>query len=180
VSNSSDELIIPTEFIERRIFLIRGQKVMIDTDLASLYGTSVIRLNEQVRRNMARFPRDFMFQLTPTETARLRSQIVTSKNGRGGRRYLPLAFTEQGVAMLSSALNSERAVQVSVAIIRTFVKLRQLLSSNANLAKKLEKLEKQYDAQSQVVFKAIRELMSQESIPPSRRIGFHTDQRKAS
>lgn len=163
-------LILP-ERIERMIFLIRGQRVMLDADLAELYGVPTRRLNEQVRRNIARFPSDFMFELTVEEVGALRSQSATSKPGRGGRRYAPLAFTEQGVAMLSSVLHGQRAVQVNVAVMRTFVKLRQMLATHKDLARKLEALENKYDAQFKVVFDAIRQLMA----PPEvkrRRIGF--------
>ena len=170
---------IPPERIERRILLIRGQKVMLDSDLAELYEVETKALNRAVRRNIERFPRDFMFELTAGEfeslrchfgTSNLRSQIVTS-NRRGGRRYLPLAFTEQGVAMLSSVLRSERAVQVNIAIMRAFVKLREMLASNRDLARRLEEMEQKYDAQFRVVFDAIRELMTPPA-KPRRRIGF--------
>jgi hypothetical protein len=163
--------IIPIEVIERKIYLIRREKVMLDSDLAELYGVTTKRLNEQVRRNPNRFPQDFMFQLSDKEVMNLRSQFATSSSQHGGRRYLPLVFTEQGVAMLSSVLNSERAVLVNVEIMRTFVKLRQMLASNVELSRKLEALEKKYDAQFKVVFDAIRQLM----IPPEtkkKKIGF--------
>jgi hypothetical protein len=163
--------IIPVERIEQSILLIRGQKVMLDTDLAVLYRVTTKRLNEQVRRNIKRFPEDFMFQLTKQEYEVMRSQIATSKKGRGGRRYLPLAFTEQGVAMLSSVLNSERSIQVNIDIMRAFVRLRQLLATHKDLARKLEELEKKYDAQFRVVFQAIRELMTPPE-PKKRPIGF--------
>jgi hypothetical protein len=136
-----------------------------------LYGVSTTRFNEQVRRNSERFPSDFMFQLTPEEADSLRSQFAISNRGRGGRRYLPYAFTEQGVAMLSGVLKSRRAVLVNVEIMRTFVKLRQILSTHAELARKLEELEKKYDSQFRVVFDAIRELMSAET-GKDRPIGF--------
>ena len=159
--------------IERRIYLIRGQKVMLDSDLAELYGVSTSSLNQAVRRNIERFPEDFAFQLTREEYEPLRSQSVILKTGRGQhRKYLPLTFTEQGVAMLSSVLRSERAVKVNIAIMRTFVRLRELLLSNADLARKLETLESKYDEQFRVVFEAIRELMSQEEAP-KRQIGFN-------
>ena len=145
---------------------------MLDSDLAELYGVPTRRLNEQVRRNCSRFPRDFMFQLTTEETTALRSQIATSKTGRGGRRYAPLVFTEHGVAMLSSVLNSERAIQVNIAIMRAFVQLREMLATHKNLAKKLDALEKKYDAQFRVVFDAIRELMAPPPVPKRHRIGF--------
>ncbi|HWY52051.1 MAG TPA: ORF6N domain-containing protein [Chthoniobacterales bacterium] len=158
--------------IERRIFLVRGQKVMLDADLAALYRVPTKSLNLAVKRNRDRFPEDFMFQLTDDEVAGLRFHFETSKRGRGGRRYLPYAFTEQGVAMLSSVLRSSRAVQVNIAIMRTFVRLREMLLSNADLARKLADLENKYDAQFKVVFDAIRELMLP-SDPPRRKIGFH-------
>lgn len=167
--------ILPAERIERSILLVRGQKVMLDEDLATLYEVQVKVLNQAVRRNIDRFPEDFMFQLTDEEFANLRSQIVTLKTGRGQhRKYPPYAFTEQGVAMLSSVLRSKRAVQVNIEIMRAFVRLRQMLASNAELARKLAALENKYDAQFKVVFDAIRELMSP---PPAkrRRIGFRAD-----
>jgi hypothetical protein len=163
--------IIPVERIEHAILLLRGQKVMLDADLAALYGVPTRRLNEQVRRNLARFPADFMFQLSPEEVDALRSQFATSKRGRGGRRYAPLVFTEQGVAMLSSVLNSERAVQVNIEIMRAFVRLRRMLASHADLARRLDALERKYDAQFRAVFDVIRELMSPPR-PHRRAIGF--------
>ena len=166
------ELVVPIERIERSILLIRGQKVMLDSDLAGLYGVPTKVLIQAVKRNIRRFPSDFMFQLTRQEVAHLRSQIVTSNIGRGGRRYLPYAFMEQGVAMLSSVLNSERAIQANIAIMRTFIRLRQILSSHKELAKRLDELEKKYDAQFKSVFDAIRQLMTP-SEPKHRRIGFH-------
>ena len=153
--------------IERSILLIRGHKVLLDADLAALYGVGTKRLNEQVKRNRSRFPQDFMFQVTQEEAESLRSQSATSKRGRGGRRYAPFVFTEQGVAMLSTVLSSERAIQVNIEIMRTFVRLRQMLASNAQLARKLAELEKKYDAQFKVVFDAIRQLMA----PPPRTRG---------
>ncbi|KAF0181972.1 MAG: hypothetical protein FD164_1460 [Nitrospirae bacterium] len=165
---------LPVEIIEKKILLIRGEKVMLDADLAELYGVETRALVQAVKRNAERFPDDFMFQLDNQEVTGLRSQNVTSKSGRGGRRYLPYAFTEQGVAMLSSVLNSERAVKVSIEIMRTFVKLRQMLSSNAELARRLTALEKKYDSQFKAVFDAIRQLM----IPPEpkkKKIGFRRE-----
>ncbi|MEW6740086.1 MAG: ORF6N domain-containing protein [Nitrospirota bacterium] len=166
--------LIPVEIIEKKILMIRGEKVMLDSDLAELYGVPTRRLNEQVRRNISRFPDDFMFQLTSEETENLRSQFATSSSGHGGRRYLPYVFTEQGVAMLSSVLNSERAIAVNIAIMRAFVKLREMIASHKDLAKRLNDLEKKYDAQFKVVFDAIRQLM----IPPEpkkRKIGFRRE-----
>jgi len=160
-----------THDIEQSIVLVRGEKVILDYVLAAMYGVTTKTLVQAVRRNPDRFPRDFMYQLSPQEVARLRSQIVTSK-GRGGRRRRPYAFTEQGVAMLSSVLRSERAVQVNVEIMRAFVRLRRLLITHADLARKLEELEQKYDSQFRVVFDAIRELMTPAAVPEKRRIGF--------
>jgi hypothetical protein len=173
-SASGSSIAIPTERIESRIFLIRGQKVMLDADLAELYGVEVKALNQAVRRNQERFPADFMFQLKHEEFTNLRSQIVTSSSPHGGRRYQPLVFTEQGVAMLSGLLNSPRAIAVNIAIMRTFVRLRQLIASHADLARKLAELENKYDEQFKVVFDAIRELMSPAVPRRSREMGFHT------
>src|SRR6187397_85948 len=152
---------IPAEHIAARIFVVRGQRVMLDSHLAELYGVETRILVQAVRRNAARFPPDFMFTLTDQEVASLRSQIVIS-NGRGGRRWAYHAFTEQGVAMLSSVLRSGRAVAANIAIMRAFVRLREMLLTNADLSRKLMDLEKKYDAQFKVVFDAIRQLM----IPP--------------
>lgn len=162
---------LPMERIEKLILLIRGHKVILDSDLALLYGVKTKILLQSVKRNIRRFPADFMFQLDNQEVTILRSQIVTSKTGRGGRRYMPIVFTEQGVAMLSSVLNSDRAIQVNIEIMRAFVRLRRILSTHKALAKKLEELEKKYDSQFKVVFDAIRQLM----LPPlvkQRKIGF--------
>ena len=136
-----ERLPVPVGLIERRIYLIRGHKVMLDADLAELYQVTTGNLNLAVRRNSDRFPEDFMFQLTAAEAESSRLQIATSNVGRGGRRYLPYAFTELGVAMLSSVLNSERAVQMNILIMRAFVKLRELLATHKDLARKIEKLE---------------------------------------
>ena len=162
--------LVPTERIERAILLIREQKVILDNDLAGLYDVETKALTRAVRRNRARFPADFMFQLTTAEFADLRLQFGTSS--WGGRRYRPYAFTEQGVAMLSSVLHSERAVRVNIEIMRAFVRLRQLLAAHADLARKLEGLEKKYDAQFKVVFDAIRALMKPPPEKPKGRIGF--------
>jgi hypothetical protein len=161
--------------IESRIVEVRGHRVMLDADLARLYGVEVRTLNQAVRRNAARFPADFMFQLTWEETERSRSQIVilNKADGRGRNiKYLPYAFTEQGVAMLSSVLRSERAVQVNVEIMRAFVRLRGLIGHNRELARRLDDLESRYDQQFKVVFDAIRELMTPPAPAPKRRIGF--------
>jgi len=168
----NSEIQIPIERIERAIFLIRGQKVMLDADLAALYEVETKALVQAVKRNIERFPEDFMFQLSSQEFANLRSQIVTSS--WGGRRTSPYAFTEQGVAMLSSVLRSKRAVQVNVEIMRTFVRLREMLASHKDLAHKLEALEKKYDAQFKAVFDAIRQLMIPPEPPKRGRIGFHS------
>jgi hypothetical protein len=167
--------IVPVELIERGILILRGQKVMLDEYLATLYQVEVKVLNQAVKRNIKRFPADFMFQLTPDEVGSLRSQFVTLKSGRGKhRKFLPYTFTEQGVAMLSSVLRSPRAVQVNIEIMRAFVRLRQLLQTNADLARRLDALEKRYDAQFKVVFDAIRELMDPPTQKSTRRIGFST------
>ena len=164
-------VVVPAERIERAIFSIRGEKMMLDSDLAELYGVETKRLNEQVRRNPNRFPPDFMFQLTAEEWESLRSQFATLKRGEH-RKYLPYAFTEHGALMLANVLNSERAAQTSVMVVRAFVRLRQMLASNAELARKLDAMEKKYDAQFKVVFDAIRQLMSPPE-PKRREIGFH-------
>ena len=170
--------ILTSERIERSILLIRGHKVMLDADLAELYGVETRALLQAVSRNQKRFPEDFMFQMSKEEYELLRSQIVISKKGRGGRRYLPYVFTEQGVAMLSSVLRSERAVQVNIEIMRAFVRLRELVATHKYLARKLETLEKRYDAQFEVVFDAIRELMAPPT-PNKRKIGFLVKERAA-
>ena len=167
--------LVPLEHVERVVRLIRGHRVLLDADLAELYGVTVPALNQAVRRNLDRFPEDFMFQLTEEEATNLRSQTVISSS-HGGRRYLPYVFTEQGVAMLSSVLRSERAVQVNIEIMRAFVRLRRMLEENVALSRKLAALEKKYDAQFRVVFDAIRELMAP---PPAaakkKAIGFKKD-----
>jgi hypothetical protein len=169
--------VVPIERIERGIFFVRAHKVMLDRDLAALYGVTTFNLNKAVKRNTDRFPEDFMFQLTAEEASTLRFQIGMSKGrGRGGRRYLPYVFTEQGVAMLCSVLRSKRAVQVNVEIMRAFVRLRRMLASNEDLARKLAALEKKYDSQFRVVFDAIRELMAPPE-PRKRKIGFLVKER---
>lgn len=168
--------IITAKQIERAIYLIRGQKVMLDADLAALYGVETKHLTRAVQRNRERFPADFMLQLSKEEFAHLRCQIGTSRSW-GGRRYTPYAFTEQGVAMLSSVLRSHRAVRVNIEIMRAFVRLRHLLASHQELADKLDALENKYDGQFKVVFEAIRQLM----MPPRPRppeIGFHAIRKK--
>jgi hypothetical protein len=162
------------ERIERAILMFRGQRVMLDSDLAQLYGVETKVLNRAVKRNRARFPADFMFQLTSEEAEALRCQIGTSNTGRGGRRFRPYAFTEQGVAMLSSVLHSRRAVQVNVEIMRAFVRLRRWLVTHEDLARRLDALEKKYDNQFRGVFEAIRQLMLPAE-PPRKQTGFRRD-----
>jgi hypothetical protein len=152
--------VIPIERIERSIYFVEGQKVMLDSDLAALYGVETRALIQAVHRNIERFPDDFMFQLSKEEWGYLKSQDVTSSRGWGGRRYPPYAFTEQGVAMLASVLRSPRAVAVNIEIMRAFVRLRQMLSSNRELNRRLNELEKDYDAKFRSVFEAIRKLMA--------------------
>ena len=178
-------IILKPENLARFVFFIRGEKVMLDSDLARLYGVEARALNQAVARNRKRFPADFMFQLTDKEYERIRSQFVT-RSGRAehssqtvmstrkhrGHRYRPYAFTEQGVAMLSSVLRSSRAVEVNIAIMRTFVQLRRLMDTNRDLARKIEALEKKYDEQFAVVFDAIKELIASPD-PPKKQIGFH-------
>ncbi|MCK4357819.1 MAG: ORF6N domain-containing protein [Candidatus Cloacimonetes bacterium] len=162
--------IIPIETIMSKIIIIRNEKVMLDKDLAKLYCVETKVLNQAIKRNIKRFPPDFMFKLIDEEFKNLRSQIVTSS--WGGRRTPPYAFTEQGVAMLSSVLNSQRAIEVNIAIMRAFVKLRRMIESHKQLAVKLEKMEAKYDYQFKIVFEAIKELMSPLPKKPKRRIGF--------
>jgi hypothetical protein len=164
-------LAVPLSRIDRCVVRLRGVNAMLDAELARLYQVDVKVLNQAVKRHRNRFPPDFMFRLSVQEAKSLRSQTVTSKAGRGGRRYAPYAFTEQGVAMLSSVLRSGRAVRVNIEIMRAFMRLRRFLESNAELVRKLEILEEKYDSQFTVVFEAIREIMR----PPvvvRRRIGF--------
>ncbi|MCW5961828.1 MAG: ORF6N domain-containing protein [Pyrinomonadaceae bacterium] len=161
--NSEETALVTLDLIERKIYIVREQKVMLDSDLANLYGVSTKRLNEQVKRNLQRFPEDFMFQLTNDELENLRSQIATSSSKTyGGRRYMPYVFTEQGVAMLSGVLNSERAVQVNIGIMRAFVKMRKMLIANEEIGKKLVEIENKlgdHDENFKKVFTAMRLLM---------------------
>jgi len=159
------------EKIESRIFQMRGKKIMFDKDLAELYGVETRILIQSVKRNIKRFPGDFTFQLTKEEMAIWRSQIVISNWGR--RRYLPYAFTQEGVAMLSSVLNSERAIQVNIQIMRTFVNLRRVAVTYGGLRRKIEDMEKKYDTQFSVVFEAIKKLLEPPPPKPKPRIGFH-------
>ena len=171
------KLSVSVETIQNKIYLIRGQKVMLDHDLAQLYEVSTKRFNEQVKRNLRRFPKEFMFQLTDEEYKNLRSQSATSS--WGGRRYLPYVFTDYGVAMLSSVLNSDRAVEVNIQIMRVFTKLRQMIESHKELREKIEAMEKTYDAQFKVVFEAIRRLMVKPTEPNDEykrtKVGFVVD-----
>jgi len=167
------------ERIAPMIHWIRGEKVMLDRDLARLYGVETRVLKQAVRRNRGRFPEDFMFTLSDQEFAAWRSQLVMSKPDRQGLRHPPMAFTEQGVAMLSSVLRCERAVQVNIAIMRTFVQLRRLMDANRELADKIHALEGKYDQQFAIVFEAIRQLLSTDEArrkAPARRAGFHPDE----
>lgn len=173
---AGSQSVIPTVHVERAILLIRGRRVMLSTHLADLYEVEPRVLVQAVKRNIERFPDDFMFQLTAEEFANLKSQFVISNRG-GIRRAAPYAFTEQGVAMLSSVLRSIRAVQVNIEIMRAFVRLRQLLASNEELSQRLDELEKRYDQQFRAVFDAIRQLMTPPE-PPRRRLGFPTQEDK--
>ena len=164
--------IIPLEQISRKIYLIRNHKVIFDHDLAELYGVETKVLKQAVRRNLERFPDDFMFELSSGEDESLRSQIVTLKRGRGKHsKYNSFVFTEQGVAMLSSVLKSKRAIEVNIAVIRAFVKMRQILSSHEELKQKIEEMEAKYDENFKMVFEAIRQLLTEEE-KPQRKIGF--------
>jgi phage regulator Rha-like protein len=167
---------VPVELVERRIYLIRGQKVMLDSDLAELYQVLTKNLNLAVRRNANRFPPDFMFQLTRKEAESLRLQIATSNEGRGGRRYLPYVFTEHGVAMLSSVLNSERAVQMNIVIIRAFLKLREVLATHKDLAERMEQIESSQREHGSIIVHLAKEIKTLKHGPRRKkpRIGFYT------
>ena len=175
--NTQSPLPVPVVLIERRIFLIRGEKIILDRDLAELYEVKAIALRQQVKRNADRFPNDFLFQLSKEETDLLVSQnVIPSRRSLGGS--FPYAFTEQGVAMLSSVLASKRAVQVNIAIMRAFVKLREVMATHKDLANKIEALERKYsehDEEIQVIFKAIKKLLEPPPLPPKRRIGFNPE-----
>ena len=177
MTKAKDTSIIPSDRIESKIYLIRGKKVMLDRDLAELYDVKAIALRQQVKRNIDRFPDDFMFQLTANEATVLVSQnVIPSRRSLGGA--LPYAFTEQGVAMLSSVLKSQRAVHVNIQIIRTFTRLRELIANHKELREKLEVLEKKYDRQFKVVFTAINKLLEKKE-KPKRQIGFQTQKKKS-
>jgi len=169
--------LVPVEVITSKIYLIRGQKVMLDRDLAELYGVGTKRLKEQVRRNIERFPEDFMFELTKEELINWRSQFATSNQDIMGLRIPPFAFTEHGVLMLSSVLKSERAVQVNIQIMRAFTKLRKILSTHEELKKKIEAMEKKYDENFKIVFEAIKQLLETEE-KPKKQIGFTLKERQ--
>lgn len=172
-ATGKEMVLVSVERIEQMILSLRGQKVILDKDLAALYEVSTSNLNKAVSRNIERFPKDFMFQLSAMEFNDLKFHFGTSS--WGGTRKLPRAFTEQGVAMLSSVLRSSRAVQVNIGIMRAFVRLRELLASDRELARKLDALEKQYDSQFKIVFDAIRQLMAP-PVKPKRKIGFHAEE----
>jgi hypothetical protein len=170
----TSSLAVSVQIVERKIYLIRGHKVMIDIDLADLYGVPTKVLNQQVQRNCKRFPEDFMFQLSKEEAENLRSQIATSRSGRGGRRTLPYAFTEPGVAMLSSVLSSEQAIEVNILIMRAFIRLRQMLESNEELNRKFAAVIRKlstHDKYFRVVFDELRKLTEEPSLP-RKAIGF--------
>lgn len=168
---STDGSLIPLERIERAILFVRDEKVMLDSELAQIYGVTTKALNQAVKRNLTRFPPDFMFRLSGEEFAHLRSQSVTS-SAHGGRRFPPYAFTEHGALMLAYVLNSERAARASVQVVRAFVRQRRMLATNVELARKLAALESKYDAQFKVVFDSIRQLMTPAETK-RREIGFH-------
>jgi hypothetical protein len=183
VAKREQVAVVATEAVQGKILVVRGQQVMLDKDLAELYGVETKRLTEQVKRNIERFPDDFMFQLDKSEAAALRSQLATSNEGRGGRRYAPYVFTEQGVAMLSSVLRSKRAVAVNIEIMRTFVEIRRAAANFKKLEKRIEELEKKADGKLAehekhlvVIFKVLKELAAPP--PPKKKhpIGFASDQ----
>ena len=172
--------LVPVEAIEQRILVIRGMRVILDTDLARIFGVPTFRLNEAIKRNRERFPEDFMFRMTHEEFSSLTSQFAISKRGSGGRRFLPYAFTEHGVLMVANVLKSDRAVRMSVLVVRAFVKLREMLASHKELAQKLAELEQRtskHDADIQAIVNAIRRLMVQPD-PPKKRIGFRVEEPK--
>jgi hypothetical protein len=166
---------LPTELIAKKIYLIRGQKIMLDRDLAELYGVETAQLKRAVRRNRNRFPDDFMFELTKSELDDLRCQFGTSK--WGGTRYTPFAFTEQGVAMLSSVLNSDRSIEVNIQIMRTFTHLRSMLTTHEEVKHKIEEMEKRYDEHFRIVFEAITQLIEEDE-KPNKKIGYIKEKQK--
>ena len=175
---NKDAALVPVERISHSILIVRGQRVLLDSELAALHGVTTKRLNEQVKRNLERFPSDFMLQLTAQEAADLRSHFATSSSGHGGRRYTPSAFTEHGAIMAATILNSPRAVEMSLYVVRAFVKLRELLASNQELARRLDQLERKLSTHDQAItgiLKAIRELMRPPPEPKRRGIGFTAD-----
>jgi ORF6N domain len=183
ISLAMNESSAPTQLdnVESAIYSIRGERVMLDSNLAAIYGTSTMRLNEQFRRNRKRFPEDFAFQLTSVEFKRLISQIAISKKGRGGRRKLPWVFTEHGALMLASVLNSKVAIQASVRVVRAFVRLREMVAANAELAARLKDLERRLDSDDEAIielFSVLKRLLESEA-KPKREIGFHVRERAA-
>jgi ORF6N domain len=181
ISMAMNESSTPSQLdnVESAIYLIRGQRVMLDSDLAAIYGTSTMRLNEQFRRNRRRFPKDFAFRLTSGEFKRLISQIAISKKGRGGRRKLPWVFTEHGALMLASVLNSKVAIQASVRVVRAFVRLREMVAASAELAVRLKELERRFDSHDEAIvelFAVLKRLLEPEA-RPRREIGFHIQER---
>lgn len=176
-SSKTITALAPIERIEEHILVIRGQKVMLDSDLAGLYSVETRVLNQAVKRNLDRFPADFMFQLTAEETESLRSQFVTLKKGRGQhRKYLPYVFTEHGAVMLASVLNSSIAIEASIQVVRAFVRLRSILAAHKEFARRLEALEKQTKQNFEVVFKLISQIIAEEE-KPKRKIGFETKEK---
>jgi hypothetical protein len=167
------------DHVENAIYLVRGQRVMLDSDLAAIYGTSTGRLNERLRRNRERFPTDFAFRLTADEVKRLMSQIATSKKGRGGRRKLPWVFTEHGAIMLATVLSSKVAIQASVRVVRAFVRLREMVAANAELAARLKDLERRLDSHDEAIVElfAVLKRMLEPEVKPKRQIGFHVRER---
>jgi len=183
MTKKATTLVIPDELVMNKIYFIRGHKVMLDSDLAELYGVETKRLKEAVKRNLNRFPFDFMFELTQTETEVLRSQIAVSKKGRGGTRYLPIVFTEHGVLMLSTVLNSEKAININIQIIRIFTRIRQMLIDNTELRLAIEKLEKKTENNTkniEVVFQYFDELIEKkDNTKPRKVIGFKIPKKKS-
>jgi ORF6N domain len=178
MSKSTTTAIVPTALISQRIYFVRKTRVMLDADLALLYGVTTKNLNKAVKRNASRFPSDFMIRLRPKEIEILRFQSGTSSSKtHGGRRYLPFAFTEHGVAMLSSVLNSDRAIQVNIAIMRAFLQIRSMLATHEDLRRKISEMEKRYDSKFHAVFATLRQML-EAPVPPRRQIGFHPTSRE--